>query len=80
MATQVRQEQKMTIREALGQALVRKCKRLHGLNCELAEMQCAGVTAPELYLLEAEGFMLDFDGLHVIDTVQRSNVPAEVMT
>ena len=59
----------MRIPDALKAAIMRKISRLAGIHDELQAHGWAHfVTPSELYLLEAEGFIVDFDTGLCIDT------------
>ena len=61
----------MRIPDALKAAIMRKIHRLAGMNEELTRHNWAHfVTPSELYLLEAEGFIVDFDTGLCIDTTE----------
>lgn len=59
----------LRVPDALKLAIMRKIHRLAGMHDELTQHGWAHmVTTSELYLLEAEGFIVDFDTGLVIDT------------
>lgn len=61
----------MRIPDALKAAIMRKIHRLAGMNEELTRHNWGHfVTPSELYLLEAEGFIVDFDTGLCIDTTE----------
>lgn len=60
----------LTIHEAVRAAMVRKLERLASMRDELDALQWLPFIQPhELYLLESEGFMLDFDTGRCVDTL-----------
>ena len=62
--------QALRVPDALKVAIMRKISRLAGMNDELTRHGWAHfVTPSELYLLEAEGFMVDFDTGLAVDTL-----------
>lgn len=70
ISTQQPNTQALRVPDALKMAIMRKISRLAGIHDEL---QAHGwthiITTSELYLLEAEGFMVDFDTGLVVDTL-----------
>ena len=70
----------LSVREALGLAMLRKVQRLAAIHDELDEIGAACcITASDLYLLESQGFIVDFDTFRAIDTlaaVDAEAVPA----
>ena len=62
--------QALRVPDALKVAIMRKVSRLAGMHDELQAHNWAHfVTPSELYLLEAEGFMVDFDTGLAVDTL-----------
>ena len=60
----------LSVREALGLAMVRRVTRLAAIRDELAELGWESFIAPkDLALLEDHGFMLDFETGRVVDTL-----------
>lgn len=70
----------LSVKEALGVAMLRKVQRLAGIRDELVEMGWESfITAHDLLLLEDAGMMLDFETGRVVDTlaaVDAEAVPA----
>ena len=59
----------LSVKEALGVAMLRKVQRLAGIRDELVEMGWESfITAHDLLLLEDAGMMLDFETGRVTDT------------
>ena len=70
----------LSVREALGVAMVRRVTRLAAIRDELAELGWESfISAQDLALLEDAGMMLDFETGRVVDTlaaVDAEAVPA----
>ena len=60
----------LSVREALGLAMVRRVTRLAAIRDELADLGWESFIAPkDLALLEDHGFLLDFETGRVVDTL-----------